>query len=174
MTDTKKIKQTALTLLVAVGALLLWFLFSTTRIIWLTTQAENWSAIVIATLVVSTFFLLMFLVISSSLLLSIRKGETPFQEKNVKKLKAIALLLILFEPFHHVLERIGQFHIPIILEEGVLTYFPGEGYHYIGETTLQMNTSFGGFILATGLIIYCVALVFQYGISLQNQVDETL
>ncbi|MCL2568083.1 MAG: hypothetical protein FWE12_01430 [Oscillospiraceae bacterium] len=34
--------------------------------------------------------------------------------------------------------------------------------------------SLGEAVLAAGLVIYCVALMFKYGISLQAQVDETL
>ena len=34
--------------------------------------------------------------------------------------------------------------------------------------------AFQQIIIVLGLVVYCIALVFEYGISLQNQVDETL
>ena len=41
-------------------------------------------------------------------------------------------------------------------------------------TTTSVTSNHGGVILTAGLVIYCVALVFHYGISLQKQADETL
>ena len=87
-----------------------------------------------------------------SLLRSVWTGETPFRFAIVRRIKALALLLILHEPYSRL----------VIWCEVRLT----------GYTTASVSFSIGN-ILA-GLVLYCVALIFQYGIALQAQADETL
>ena len=88
------------------------------------------------------------------LLLSIKKEETPFSLKNVKLLRAIAILLLVLEPLKVIAAR-----IPLVMGDGTFTsmvYLPS------------------GSVLAVGIVVYCVSLVFKYGITLQKQFDETL
>jgi len=99
------------------------------------------------------------LIISFSLLHSIRKEETPFTKKNTTKLKVVALLLVAYEIYIFISQRIIY---------GVFFRFENPNYSFLIETSL------GGVVMVLGLVVYCVALVFEYGISLQTQVDETL
>jgi len=88
------------------------------------------------------------------LLLSIKKDETPFNLKNVRLLKVIAILLMALEPLEVIAAR-----IPVAMSDGTFTsmrYFPS------------------GSMLVVGIVVLCVSLIFKYGISLQTQFDETL
>lgn len=86
-----------------------------------------------------------------ALLRSIWTDETPFHFTNVRRMKVLALLLILFWPYGNL----------VIWCQVRLT----------GRTFSSVSP--GASFLA-GLGIYCVALVFQYGVALQTQSDETL
>ena len=93
------------------------------------------------------------------LLRSIFKERTPFTKKNVKYLKVISILLIIFEPLQMFISWIGNKFFPIILDNSIkITSF----------------TTLGGILLITGIGVFCIALVFEYGVILQTQSDETL
>ena len=101
-------------------------------------------------------------VVSLTFLFSIRKNESPFNHKTVKKLKVIAILLIIFEVQYTIAQHIN----PIAFFEG-----------YLEDGTEVYSTAivhWSGFVVVAGLVVYCVALILQHGISLQTQVDETL
>jgi len=157
MSDTKKVKGTATVLLGIVGVILLYFAITQVRSFFLVTG--GWNAVTITNYILGLLFILLSLGIGSSLLHSIRKDETPFKHKNVWKLKAIAILLIVFEAYFYLSQFILHRLFPIIIDEG---------------TRVEAHSSLGGIVISAGLVVYCVALVFEYGISLQNQVDETL
>ena len=73
-------------------------------------------------------------------------------------------MLILLEPCLLLVDRIyAHYHQPFVFIDEYGTEASG----------FAINTQ-GGLIIAVGLITYCIALVFHYGIALQNQVDETL
>jgi len=44
----------------------------------------------------------------------------------------------------------------------------------IAMTAITTSYFPSGVIVVVGIVVYCVALVFMYGISLQKQTDETL
>jgi len=168
MSGTKKIRKTATMLLAIVGVMFLWFVIRhiasiATNIehgsILQTEQSFRWSVFTVFNYAFSATIVLLSFAIGASLLFSIRKDETPFNCKNVKKLKAIAILLVVFEPYHFLAGLFINRFFPIVLGDG---------------TSIAISISLGGAILVTGFIVYCIALVFEYGISLQNQVDETL
>jgi len=102
------------------------------------------------------------LFIASSLLKSIKRDYTPFTAKNVKRLKLIALLVAAMEPFNIIFglaSKLFYSTIPTDSEEPAA---------YI------ISTHSGGLFIAIGLIVFCIALVFDYGAKLQQQSDETL
>ena len=117
----------------------------------------NWNASIMINTIIGLLIYAMAMIISLSLLFSIRREETPFSRKAVKKLKIVSILLILFEVHNYIAQRIDPW---VIFEEADV----------IGTVTV----GWGGFMLASGLVVYCVSLVLEYGISLQTQVDETL
>ncbi|WP_017414018.1 DUF2975 domain-containing protein [Clostridium tunisiense] len=99
------------------------------------------------------------LAVVSNLLKSIEKDYSPFNISNVKKLKVLSGLLLAFEPVHLISTKVVQSIRPLILE---------------GGTRVTSFISFGGVFFAVGLVVFCIALIFEYGIELQKQSDETL
>ena len=162
MTDMIKLKRTAVVLICIVSIVILYVLIQATFML-RNSEPLNWTPTVIAALVIGWIVVLVAMGISLSMLLAIIKDETPFSRKFVKRLKALALLLIIYEPVTFIGARLIRFDLPIF--EG---YLDGE---YTMITTVP---GFVGFIMVAGLIVYCVAHILNYGISLQKQVDETL
>jgi len=167
MSEVKKYKKSALVLSVITGLLFLWFVFQQIRDVYFIVEFGTNFLNAMGT-DLYWFFIITFasipilsasLFISFSLLQSIRKEETPFTGKNVIKLKSIAILLVIYE-------------IYVIISQRIIfsTFFRFEDPKY----SVVLETSFGGAVIVLGLIIYCIALVSEYGITLQNQVDETL
>jgi len=167
MLDTKKFRRTALVLLVIAGLVILWFSFQQVRGIYFTfilgssltdgTTFLPYSFVAIS--LASLPIMLASLIICFSLLHSIRKNETPFTRKNVIKLKVVAILLVVFELCVFASQR---------LINTLFFRFADANFSY------AMEVSLGGVVAVLGMVVYCIALVFEYGISLQNQVDETL
>jgi len=177
METSKKIRKSALVLFVAVSFILMWFIGITVwggfryaapigelpagveeipveeTIVGDLLVVESPHPVRILVDIIRVLILLSILVGALIVLLAIRKNETPFNKKNVKLLKGIALLLAVLEPFE-------------ALAEWVISRFfsPGSVRFYLPA----------GSILAAGLVVYCIALVFEYGISLQRQMDELL
>ena len=156
MTDKKRINRIAIMLMGIVFLVLLWLVVEAIRGV---VQSNTWNAALITHFVIGLFITLGALVIALILLSSIRKAESPFNQKNVKCLKIIALLLIVYEPYYFLASRVIQNLFPIIFDNGY---------------TVVVRSSLGGVVLVAGLVAYCISLVFQYGISLQEQIDETL
>lgn len=80
------------------------------------------------------------------LLLSIRRDESPFTEKNGKLIRTIGIAFMLMEPVQIILD---------LLKSGVFT---------IGS----------GITFSAGIVMYCISLVFRYGCELQQESDETI
>lgn len=160
MEITKKIKRTALVLFVAVSIILLWNIcFMLTHPPAMGTPSGTINAFAVVNLggyVINILLLLVMLTLSLILLYSVKKDETPFKLKNVKLLKGIAIALVAYEPCGLIMQWVSTALAPPLL--------PGE---------VAFFTS-GGFVLTAGLIVYCISLVFEHGISLQKQIDETL
>ena len=159
MSETKRIKKAALILLIIVGAVILLFAIQLVRATVLNNEGGGWNAFTVANYIIGTLFVLALLGIGSSLIYSIRKDETPFDKRNVVKLKAIAIILAVYEPYYYLVKHLMNRFLPIVLS---------------GGSSIVISSSLNGVVFVSGLVMYCVALVFQYGISLQNQVDETL
>ena len=92
-------------------------------------------------------------VVALLILRSLWTEETPFLMKNVRRMKALALVLALYEPCLRLL------------------------VYWQVRVTGATNVNFGaapGILLPVAAVVYCLALVFQYGVILQTQADETL
>ena len=159
MNGISKMKRTALFLLVIVGLLLLQFVYQAARGFFAFDYTVAWDAVLVANYAIGILIELGILVIALCLLFSVRRAETPFSQKNIKLLKVIAVLLIVYEPISIIMQMIVKRFHPIVLPDG---------------SSIVVRSSLGGIVAATGLAVYCISLVFQYGISLQEQVDETL
>ncbi|ADL50752.1 DUF2975 domain-containing protein [Clostridium cellulovorans] len=108
---------------------------------------------------INALLIIAVLVVASRLLKSIGKDYTPFSSKNVKMLKVAAGLLMIFEPVHIIAQKIINTIRPVILENG---------------QRIAAFSFFGGVFFVLGLVVFCIALTFEYGIELQKQSDETL
>ena len=158
MAEIKKIKRATFALFTAISLTLVWFIIDS--IINLLRTTVQWNAASVSATAVCALIMLAIFSIALFLLKSVRADETPFNPKNVKRLKAIALLLVVFEPYMVMHGWLMQKLYPIVLEGGTIS--------------VSARSSLGGVVFAAGLVVYVIALVFAYGISLQQQVDETL
>lgn len=91
-------------------------------------------------------------VFAAALLRSIWTEETPFLMKNVRWLKLLALALLLSEPICKLVIWCQR--------------------HFTGHQIF--NTEIGWLFYPMAVIAYILALIFQYGVVLQTQADETL
>ena len=89
---------------------------------------------------------------AAALLRSIWTEETPFLMKNVRWLKLLALALLFSEPICKLAIWCQR--------------------HFTGHQIF--NTEIGWLFYPMAIIAYILALVFQYGVVLQTQADETL
>ena len=171
MIDTKKLKRTTAFLFGVIVIILLVFIAEN---IWSFISlirfgyefipspfATNWSTGDIITAIIGILIFCSILLISLTLLLSIRRDETPFNPKTVKKLKILAIFLIVYEIQHTIVQHLN----PIVVFDG---------YHEGSRTIMTVTHPWFGFVIATGLVIYCISLVLEHGITLQTQVDELL
>lgn len=161
MADIKKIRKSAFALFVVVSLVLLWFIVSNVRNLFLSKAEWNmqWNVVSIVITFIGVLIILGALTTALFLLYSTKKDETPFSIMNVKRLKTMAILLVAFEPYTFAQQLIFSKLYPIVLAD---------------NTSITIHSSLGGFVLAAGLVVYCISLVFEYGISLQKQIDETL
>ena len=104
--------------------------------------------------------------LGARLLATVRTEAGPFTTANVKRLKGIGLLLVGVE-----------------LVEMAMAAWLYRAVYYIGEPDIfdfnlmtggYVSNAMGGLIIAIGVVVYCLALVFQHGVALQQQSDETL
>ena len=155
METTRKIKTTANVLFLVVSLVLLWFIVITAwggfRYAVPVGESPHPGRVLVD--IVRVLVLLSILICALTVLLAIRKDETPFNVKNVRLLKRIAILLMVVEPY----EVFAGWITSLFSSPRIMTlYLPA------------------GCVFAAGLVVYCVSLVFDYGISLQKQIDETL
>lgn len=83
---------------------------------------------------------------------TVNSESTPFVAANVKRLKAIAILMACLSVVPSFISQI----IGLIL----------------GSTNLVLSVELGMVLIA--LVVWCLALIFEYGVSLQEREDETL
>ena len=105
-------------------------------------------------------FVVAVMVMVIRLLQSIRKGSTPFTIANVRRLRAIGWMLILFEVLQHVTTR--------------LFWAVASGRVEDGEKVVYYFNSTAGMVAIVGLAVLAISVVFQYGVELQQLSDETL
>ena len=178
MENTKKIKKSALVLLVAVSLVMLYYII----VFFFNIATHGFVLYPVHFLpdgfdapkvqfnlaknilyFMQTLIMLSVQICAAFLLMSIIKDETPFKLRNVKLLKSIAIMLMAFEPLQVIAARIPLVGSSIVMDDGTtlapvlsMTYFPS------------------GVIFVVGIVVYCVSLVFKHGIFLYNQFDETL
>lgn len=104
--------------------------------------------------------------LGARLLATARAEAGPFTTANVKRLKGMGLLLVGMELLEMVLAP--------TLYRYVWHWDETARFDYALMTGGYISNAMGGLIIAIGLVVYCLALVFEYGVALQRQDDETL
>ena len=164
MDNIGNIKKTALVLFVVVSLLLVYNIILAGRVAFTgyavpVGETLNWAKIVFD--VIRVLIVLSILTCAMVLLRAIKKDETPFNIRNVTLLKSVAFLIAVIDPYEIVASHVPTF-LPKIDIDGLSRF----------ELTTTYLPS-GSFFVA-GIVVYCVSLVFKYGITLQKQFDETL
>ena len=157
MESIQKIKKSAKALFLVIIFVFVWHLFQMFKVFF--PRADELNAFTVLSSLASTLIWAAIFVFSLLILYTVKNHETPFHKKNVIRLKIIAGLLAALEPYLLLLQRLSHLFYPIIVDDGI---------------KVEVYSSMGGMVFATGLVVYCISLVFDYGISLQTQVDETL
>lgn len=96
--------------------------------------------------------LMAILIIAGRIFSGIRKTLLPFTEENAKHLKTIAVLIAVISVVPAFIEAIGEAIIGFSMD---MFYFSIEG-------------------LVLAFVVYSLAHIFEYGLNLQEQADETL
>lgn len=99
----------------------------------------------------------------AELLKSLYNGYTPFDMDNVKRLKYISYMLGLT----------GFLQFAMDVAYPLFSYIDTTGGEQVKASFFRLSIS-TPLILVVAAIVFCVALVFQYGTGLQRQSDETL
>lgn len=107
----------------------------------------------IVVLIVTSAIMLLVLGIVYKLMKAISKERTPFTIKNVRYIKIISVLVF-----------IAGLAVPIIENLVVKITYPEI------ESTISINF----FMVLAAVAMYCLSLVFQYGVYLQTESDQTL
>ena len=107
----------------------------------------------VALLIVQLAMVFVVLLIIHRIFTTISREHTPFMVVNVKRMKQVAILLLVMESVEGTLGFIVQ---RVVTVQGL--------YNYSIDLT---------WVLIAG-VIYCIALIFDYGCQLQQQSDETL
>ncbi len=107
----------------------------------------------IVVLIATSVIMLLVLGIVYKLMKAISKERTPFTIKNVKYIKIIAVLVF-----------IAGLVIPIIENTMVKITHP----------EIESSISINFFMVLAAVAMYCLSLVFQYGVYLQTESDQTL
>ena len=93
------------------------------------------------------------------LLLSMKKGDSPFIAPNVRHLNWIGWLFVAYEPVNYICQTISNRFFPVILPSGI---------------RMTTTYTYGGLFLVCGFVILTLSTVFRYGMELQQLSDETL
>lgn len=147
--------------------------FEATGIIWLTVSPEVSSIVLGGIKIISPFslandvgigtdlltgvasqcFFIAILVSANRIFRNISREYSPFTQKTVKGMRRIAILLLI--------DSIVAPHVDFAIKKAI-SLATGTLYNFSDELN----------ILA--IVLYCFSLIFQYGVELQQQSDETL
>ena len=105
-------------------------------------------------------FIVAIMVMVIRLLRSMQKERTPFTMSNVRRLRAIGWMLVIFELLQRVTMRLFWAVASGRVEEG-------EKVVYYFDSTI-------GMVMIVGFAVLAISVVFQYGVQLQTLSDETL
>lgn len=105
------------------------------------------------TIIVSAIFILYILVIAYYIFKAISQYIMPFSQDNAKKLKKIAVILLIYS----IVEPVAK-----------------AGFYGTFASEVQIQTSVNSLSVILALIFFFISVLFSYGAELQRQFDETL
>lgn len=112
------------------------------------------SFIISSTAIIFSQLFIVVILYLASLVLKIKQDVSPFNEKNVSRLKAIGALIIFATIIPHFLEMMLNFFV----------FLNAEGF--IAPMSWMM--------ILVGFAITSIAYMFEYGVFLQEEFDQTL
>lgn len=126
------------------------------------TGAEvEWGKIELAAMFAAAFGVIvitgMIFLLCEKVLASVRDEGSPFVAENVSRIKGIAILTAISGVIPSFLSQV------VLLISGLIN---GTG----ADIVMEVEISY----LVMALVIWCVALIFEYGVTLQQRDDETL
>lgn len=114
--------------------------------------------------IINLVCLLIIVALVMLLMHNIRTGRTPFALRNVRQLKGFSLVMLIFALVQLVVSAL----VPGAMQIFGMTTQEGKPISYDVYPVAPF------LMLAFALLLYCLALAFTYGMSLQQQSDETL
>ncbi len=102
-------------------------------------------------LVIALIALIVILKHTTRIFRDIGNGETPFTKKQIDRIKRISITLLIMWAVEH---------LTVVI------------WAYTTSWTYPMHLDFRTFLMA--FIVYCFALIFEYGCELQQLSDETI
>lgn len=124
-----------------------------TEIEWGKTELAAMLAAVFGTIVISGLVFLL----CEKVLETVTDGGSPFVPENVSRIKGIAILTALNGVIPQFISQIVLLVLAMVNKTGA---------------DLALEVEFSSLVMA--LVIWCVALIFEYGVTLQQRDDETL
>ncbi len=103
--------------------------------------------------IIAQIFIILILAEASRIFRTMRIERTPFVLENCKRLKRIALFMVFYAL------------VPYPAEKTLLVAFSSYGEPFADKSLVALVFAF---------IFYCLAAIFEYGIRLQKDADETL
>lgn len=117
--------------------------------------------------IINLVCLLIIVALVMLLMHNIRAGRTPFALRNVRQLKGFSLVMLVFALVQVVVSAL----IPGAMQIFGMSTQEGNHISYISHGVFPVAPYL---MLAFALLLYCLSLAFAYGMSLQQQSDETL
>ena len=125
-----------------------------------TNSAQTWISL-ISSILLGVIVCLLFRTIAL-VLKDISKNESPFTKKQVKRLRIIVLLLIIYAVLEFLISTVSSVLVDV-----------NSSFHYslnVDESTTEVNLM----AIVFAAIMYSVSVVFEYGSKLQERSDEIL
>ena len=128
-------------------------------------DAESAGAVPFILCIVFGLLIAVFLRQAIHFLSDIEKGESPFSMRQVRRIRVVALIFMVYV----VVEAVFSIGQTTLVESGsLMVKYSVTSVN--SNPTLSIN--FG--MLSAAAILYCLSLVFEYGTLLQQLSDETL
>lgn len=104
-----------------------------------------------ASAIIQLALILVLLLTLNKMFTDISKSHSPFEEKQVLRIKRVALLTLIICILSNAFDFIGGYIVKGVIAPGINLFW-----------------------IVIAIVIYCLAFIFDYGCKLQTESDETL